>query len=101
MLARRLSSVTATEDGTSQDGIEKDQTQSRSTAIISIPYGRRNLPPFVPSHDLVRGCLQTLQTAAGYALMLAVMYVRINSSTLYYLIQSYLGHLMCHLSFPC
>ncbi|KAJ7036130.1 CTR copper uptake transporter [Mycena alexandri] len=34
---------------------------------------RLRAPPFVPAHDLLRGALHTLQTAFGFAFMLAVM----------------------------
>lgn len=34
---------------------------------------RRTIPPFVLSHDVVRGALHSLQALLSYALMLAVM----------------------------
>lgn len=36
-------------------------------------FTRRNIPPFVPSQDIVRGIVFVGQAALGYAFMLAVM----------------------------
>lgn len=41
----------------------------------TISASRRRVPPFMPSHDILRGVIQAIQSTFSYALMLAVMYV--------------------------
>ena len=38
-------------------------------------FNKRNIPPFVPSQDIVRGVVYVGQAALGYAFMLAIMCV--------------------------
>ncbi|KAG8220099.1 hypothetical protein J3R82DRAFT_1118 [Butyriboletus roseoflavus] len=44
-----------------------------SSGENTIPASRRLVPPFTPSHDILRGVIQAIQSTFSYALMLAVM----------------------------
>jgi len=65
----------------SVDSGEKDSNLDRDAEVV-IPVlpvssasiiSRRNIAPFVPSQDIVRGIIHVGQAALGYAFMLAVM----------------------------
>ena len=61
--------------------LDKDEKLERDVEVV-VPvlpqssggiFTRRNIPPFVPSQDIVRGIVFVGQAALGYAFMLAVM----------------------------
>ncbi|KAF8273769.1 Ctr copper transporter [Lactarius quietus] len=52
-----------------EDVFEDEPGPTRSPIVQQ----RRTIPPFVFSHDIVRGALYSLQALLSYALMLAVM----------------------------
>ncbi|KLO18684.1 hypothetical protein SCHPADRAFT_819296 [Schizopora paradoxa] len=65
----------------STDSDEKDEKMEKDVEVVVpvLPHSsgsilsRRNIPPFVPSQDIVRGIVFVGQAALGYAFMLAIM----------------------------
>ena len=55
------------------------KTVVKPSRLFLIP---RNIPPFIPAHDIVRGILHAGQAALGFAFMLVVMYISFPCSTI-------------------
>lgn len=51
---------------------------SLASEYVPLSIHRRLVPPFTPSHDIPRGLIQAAQSTFSYALMLVVMYVRVD-----------------------
>ena len=56
---------------------EKEKNADANSSVQSV-VAMRSIPPFIPTHDISRGVVYGIEALLRYALMLAVMYVRVS-----------------------
>lgn len=79
MVAQRFealdTSTVSEEEKTNPRQVSLNGERSTRAGLSAGTFSRKNVPPFIASHDLARGAFVVVQSAITYALMLTVMFV--------------------------